>query len=239
MNELNKSRLTNFIGIFILGSLYGYRKNYINRVVLEYYIFNFKILKFLEDIDIKSDVGNIIALGMEIEDVENWLAPRIPTPELSDILDLLEIDTKKILFTTNIKEAYDIFSVDSEFEIECANIYTFKFLIYIFLIGINRLYTHKIVNLYTLLVLLGSFSSWVDKQLQFSIDKERYFLKRVYDIVLECKNNQKSREYIVNELKSINLSIGDEFIGFDINQLIKNSNWDDLDNSIIRFKRKS
>ena len=86
----NKKSLDTFLMVFILGAVKAYRRNYIDLTILEYYIFSMLIRLMCRKAHLSNKLLNIIGDGMSLEDVDEWMARRIPIPPLNDTLDDIE-----------------------------------------------------------------------------------------------------------------------------------------------------
>lgn len=86
----NKKSLDTFLMVFILGAVKAYRRNYIDLTILEYYIFSMSIRVMCRKVHLSAKLLNIIGDGMSLEDVDEWMASRIPIPALNDTLDDIE-----------------------------------------------------------------------------------------------------------------------------------------------------
>lgn len=86
----NKKSLDTFLMVFILGAVKAYRRNYIDLTILEYYIFSMLIRLMCRKAHLSDKLLNIIGDGMSLEDVDEWMARRIPIPALNDTLDDIE-----------------------------------------------------------------------------------------------------------------------------------------------------
>lgn len=86
----NKKSLDTFLMVFILGAVKAYRRNYIDLTILEYYIFSMSIRLMCRKAHLSDKLLNIIGDGMSLEDVDEWMARRIPIPALNDTLDDIE-----------------------------------------------------------------------------------------------------------------------------------------------------
>lgn len=86
----NKKSLDTFLMVFILGAVKAYRRNYIDLTILEYYIFSMLIRLMCRKAHLSDKLLNIIGDGMSLEDVDEWMARRIPIPPLNDMLDDIE-----------------------------------------------------------------------------------------------------------------------------------------------------
>ena len=86
----NKKSLDTFLMVFILGAVKAYRRNYIDLTILEYYIFSMLIRLMCRKAHLSNKLLNIIGDGMSLEDVDEWMARRIPIPPLNDMLDDIE-----------------------------------------------------------------------------------------------------------------------------------------------------
>lgn len=86
----NKKNLDTFLMVFVLGAVKAYRRNYIDLTILEYYIFSMSIRLMCRKAHLSAKLLNIIGDGMSLEDVDEWMARRIPIPALNDTLDDIE-----------------------------------------------------------------------------------------------------------------------------------------------------
>ena len=86
----NKKNLDTFLMVFVLGAVKAYRRNYIDLTILEYYIFSMSIRLMCRKAHLSDKLLNIIGDGMSLEDVDEWMARRIPIPALNDTLDDIE-----------------------------------------------------------------------------------------------------------------------------------------------------
>ena len=115
----NKKSLDTFLMVFILGAVKAYRRNYIDLTILEYYIFSMLIRLMCRKAHLSNKLLNIIGDGMSLEDVDEWMARRIPIPPLNDTLDDIECSSwialiERELEGNTLSEALKISTHDEE-----------------------------------------------------------------------------------------------------------------------------
>lgn len=232
----NKEAITFEISIFILGAIYSYRRNYIDRVTLEYYIFNLSALRFFRNNHFNKSFIRAVGLGTEIEDVERWLAPRLPDSSLDDLLKLIELNTIDTLLEYDVPESIVTFeSKCNDYTALFYNDYSYKYFYYLLILGLNKFITYNYDSNLKILVYMKTLIESIKNNDRLMEDKD--FKEFIYscDDIIYNDSNYRNKNLLLNKLELMNMDLEIELIGYNVENLIEGIDLKKTNSTILEF----
>lgn len=232
----NREALTFEISVFILGALYSYRRNYIDRITLGYYIFNLSALRFFENNQFDEFLVRAIGLGTEIEDVERWLAPRLPDPSLDDLLKLIELNTIHTLLEHDVPESILTFeSKHNNYGILFYNDYSYKHFYYLLILGLNKFITYNYEMNFRALDYTKSLAKIIKNNNRLMANNDFKEFIYSYDDIIHDDSTYMNKHLLLNKLELMNMDLEIELIGYNVERLIEGVDLKKTNSTVLEF----